>query len=409
MKILHLADLHLGKALHNASLIENGDQPFWIDRVIELIDREHPDAVVIAGDVYDRGVPPKEAVQLFSRFLTEAAGKRELPVFLIAGNHDGGERLEFAADLLADRNVHIAGSLKPELYHFTLSDDDGPVTFWLMPYVFPMKVRDVLQLEPEEARDYDTAVRSLLAAQEIDFSARNVLVAHQFVVNGEEKPQSSASESMVGGVGAIDYTAFDGFDYAALGHIHGAQSVGRESVRYAGAPLCYHFSEVGQKKSALMVTLGPKGTESICEEFELPVLHNMRCISGKFEDILRTERDAAGRNEYVSVEITDSEPILHAADTLQALFDEHGTKMLNLSFRPEGRGSLMHAAPDGTEAEKSMEELFAEFFAERMGEPLGERETQIIQALCTQVENHGDETPEELTDMVIRLALEQEG
>ena len=407
MKILHLADLHLGKLLHNASLIEYGDQPFRIEQLLALIDRERPDAVVIAGDVYDRGIPTREAVQLLSRFLTAVAGERGIPVFLIAGNHDGGERLEFAAELLAGRNVYISGSLERELRHITLDDNGEPVTFWLMPYVFPVKIRDTLQLEPDEARDYDTAVRRLLAEQEVDFSARNVLVAHQFVVNGDRQPTPSESESMVGGVGAIDYTAFDGFDYVALGHIHGAQSVGRASVRYAGAPLCYHFSEVGQKKAALMVTLGPKGTDPVYEEFELPVLHPMRRIRGKFADILRDEEASPARGEYVAVEITDPDPILHASSTLRDLFESHDTRMLDLTFRPEGREPRAGDTLSDAAAEKPLEELFGEFFSEHTGRALSREEEELIRHACAHIESHGDETADELADNLVRLALDR--
>ena len=171
MKFLHLADMHLGKMLCGASLTENGDQAFYLDRLIGLIDREKPDTVVIAGDVYDRGVPPKEAVTLLGGFLSALAGsERGIPVLMIAGNHDGGERLNFAKELLAGQNVHISGTAERTLTSVTLDTDGEPVTFWLMPYVFPMKVRDLFSLTAEDVPDYESAVRILRDLISIDLS-----------------------------------------------------------------------------------------------------------------------------------------------------------------------------------------------------------------------------------------------
>ena len=227
MRFLHLADLHFGKTLHGVSLLENGDQSDWVERFLRLAGECRPDAVVIAGDVYDRGAPSGAAMQLLSRMVT---GITELgtAVLIAAGNHDSGQRLSCFRELLSRQNVHIAGVPERTLTHVTLRDAHGDVTFWLLPYVFPAAVAQLLG--DETIRDYDAAVRRLLAAQDVDFSRRNVIVAHQNVTRGGAEGVRGGSESMVGGVGQVDYRAFDGFDYVALGHIHAAFPVGRPTA-----------------------------------------------------------------------------------------------------------------------------------------------------------------------------------
>ena len=236
MRFLHLADLHLGKSLHGISLLESGDQADWVRRFLELSGELRPDAVLIAGDVYDRSAPSGDAVELLSELLSGLA-QQGIPVLLTAGNHDSGQRLGFLKELLGKEGIHIAGTLPKggKLPCVTLQDPWGPVHFWLMPYVFPALVAQAL--EDESIRDYDTAVRRLLQAQDIDFSERNVLIAHQNVTANGVECERGGSETMVGGLGEVDVSAFEGFTYVALGHIHAAYPVGRESVRYAGSPL----------------------------------------------------------------------------------------------------------------------------------------------------------------------------
>ena len=280
MRFLHLADLHLGKSVYGTSLLDNGDQSVWVEQFLALAEKLRPDAVVIAGDVYDRSAPSGEAVQLLSHMLT-ALHALGIPVMLCAGNHDSVQRLSFLHPLLAQEGLHISASLSesPALRHVTLQDEHGPVTFWLMPYVFPAIVSEVLGCE--RFADSDSAVRALLQRQDVDFAARNVLVAHQNVTAGGAEAERGGSEAMVGGVGQIDYTAFDGFDYVVLGHIHAACPVGRDSVRYAGSPLCYHFNETKQPpKGPVLVELGKKGEPVRTETLVLPPLHPMRELRG---------------------------------------------------------------------------------------------------------------------------------
>ena len=284
MRLIHVADLHLGKSLHGVNLLESGDQPYWVDQFLSLAAELRPDAVLIAGDVYDRGAPAAGAVELLNRLLT---GLTELgcAVMLIPGNHDSARRLGFGRELLARAGLHIAPPLTApgELAHVTLTDEHGPVDFWLLPYLFPALAAEALGTE---LRDYDAAVRAVLAAQPIDFARRNVLLAHQNVTVGGAEGARGGSETTVGGVGQVDCAAFDGFDYAALGHIHAGYPVGRPEVRYAGSPLCYHFNETRQAaKGPLLVELGAKGAPVQIRLLPIEPLHRLRMLEGSYEEV----------------------------------------------------------------------------------------------------------------------------
>ena len=364
MRFLHLADLHLGKMLCGLSLLTAGDQPAWVEKLLSLTEETKPDAVVIAGDVYDRGMPSGGAVQLLSRLVT-ALAEMGLPVLIAAGNHDSGQRLDCFRDILSRQKVYISGVLRRELTHVTLHDEYGPVTFWLLPYTFPAAAAQVLA--DESITDYDTAVRRILAAQDMDPSARNVIVAHQNVtVGGKELPRGG-SETVVGGVGQVEHTAFDAFDYAALGHIHAAYAVGRETVRYAGSPMCYHFDEIRQpEKGPLLVTLGEKGAPVQTETLHIPPLHPLRELRGTYAELLRAAGQA-GQGEYVKLVLTDRPLTPDVSAYFQAVFEARGSVLME-------RGSVYQrfAGPGDTpEAEtlrdKSVDELFADFYTDRSG------------------------------------------
>ncbi len=365
MRLVHISDLHLGKVIHGVSMLENGDQPHWVERFLSLAEELRPDAVLISWDVYDRGSPSGAAVELLSR-LIEGLAELGICVLLVAGNHDSGQRLAFAREILARQNVHVAGTAERELKHVTLRDAYGPVTFWLLPYVFPAAVAQALG--DDTIRDYDTAVRRLLEAQEIDETERNVIVAHQNVTAfGAEAPRGG-SESAVGGVGQVDYTAFDAFDYAALGHIHAAYPVGREDVRYAGSPMCYHFNETRQEaKGPLLVELGPKGEPARIEKRLIAPLHPLRELRGPFEELRELELARDSRGEYLRLAITDQPMTPEISDFFQSLAEQRGSVLMERvseyrRFAEEVTGTDLQAV-----REKTLEELFADFFTDRSG------------------------------------------
>ena len=367
MRFLHLADLHFGKSIYGTSLLENGDQSYWVDRFLALAEELSPDAVVVAGDVYDRGAPSGDAVQLLSRLLT-GLSELSIPVMLTAGNHDSVQRLAFLSPLLRREGVHISGPLaeSPALAHVTLTDEYGPVTFWLMPYVFPALVAQALGTE--NLRDSGEAVRLLLSRQGIDFAGRNVLIAHQNVTANGAEAERGGSESMVGGVGQIDYTVFDGFDYVALGHIHAAYPVGRDTVRYAGSPLCYHFNETKQAvKGPVLVTLGAKGEPVKTETLVIPPLHPMRELRGAFEELRDAELASPRRGEYLRVVLTDRRVSPEIAAFFRELYKSRDSILMELCSDYQAAAGGAGTLSRGDVEEKSVEDLFADFYAERRG------------------------------------------
>ena len=381
MRFLHLADLHFGKSIYGTSLLENGDQGTWVDRFLALAEELKPDAVVIAGDVYDRGAPSGDAVQLLSRMLT-ALSALSIPVMMCAGNHDSVQRLSFLSPLLAREGLHISGNLydAPMLSHVTLQDEHGPATFWLMPYVFPALI--ARSLGDESLRGSDEAVRTLLTAQPIDFTQRNVLIAHQNVTANGTPGERGGSESMVGGVGQIDYTVFDGFDYVALGHIHAAYPVGREAVRYAGSPLCYHFNETRQAaKGPLLVELGAKGEAVKVETLVIPPLHPMREIRGVYEEIRDAELRDPRRGEYLRVVLTDRRVSPEIAVFFRELYQGRDSVLMELCSEFTQFSGAAGAPGRGDVEQKSIEDLFGDFYTERSG---GTPPTDADAALLTE-------------------------
>ena len=414
MRFIHISDLHLGKTVHGVSLLENGDQPCWVEGFLALAGKLAPDAVLISGDVYDRGSPSGAAVELLSH-LVEGLAERKIPVLMIAGNHDSGQRLSFARDILAQKDVHIAGKVEREMTRVTLTDEFGPVTFWLMPYVFPAAVAEALQ--DESIRDFDGAVRRLLEAQGIDRSERNVIVAHQNVTAfGAEAPRGG-SESVVGGVGQVDYTALDAFDYAALGHIHAAYAVGREEVRYAGSPMCYHFNETRQpKKGPLLVEMGEKGAPLKITTCDIPPLHPMREMRGTLEELRSRELSSDRQGEYLRLVITDQAMTPEISDFFQRLAEQRGSVLMDRCS--EYRRFSQEVSPTDPRAirEKSLEGLFEDFYTDRSGgDQPEEADRELLHMAGELLRNSPSESGQrsavdaDLTEKLFDALLRQEG
>ena len=411
MRFIHLADLHLGKSIHGVSLLENGDQGCWVEEFVKRAEKLRPDAVVIAGDVYDRSAPSGDAVQLLSRMLT-ALAELEIPVMMVAGNHDSVQRLSFLRDMLARQGLYISQPLYETkmLSRVTLRDEHGPVTFWLMPYVFPALIAQTLG--DDSLRDNDSAVRALLATQEADFSQRNVLVAHQNVtVNGVEAVRGG-SESMVGGVGQIDYSAFDGFDYVALGHIHAAYPVGRDTVRYAGSPLCYHFDELRQaRKGPLLVELGAKGDPVRTQVLEIPPLHPMRELRGGFEELRDQELSFPRSGEYLRLVLTDRRLSPEISAFFEDLFHSRGSVLMERCSLYDPFQGQTGALNVSAVRQKRVEELFSDFYTERSGgEAPSEEDAALLAyagALMEQVDIHAAPAPAEV-EKVLKFLEKQE-
>lgn len=390
MKFFHLADLHLGKSIHGYSMVEMKDQPFWIEQLLIKAEKLKPDAVIIAGDVYDRAVPSKEAVDLFDDFLTKLA-EMNIPVLLIAGNHDSGSRLAFGDKLLCHQGIHIAGVVKKEISCVTLEDEYGTVNFWLLPYLFPAAVNTLLNRD--DLKDYDSAMRAFLAEQDVDFSQRNVMVSHQFVVAGGEKPVMGGSETTVGGIGQIDASVFAEFDYTALGHIHNAQCMGSEKIRYAGSPLEYHFSETGQKKGLTIVELKEKGNLQVRVE-ELPLLHRMQEVSGTMEELLQMQ---VSPNSYIRAVIKQELLPPQAVESLRSYFEAQDCILMEVVREFSYKKGRAESQSQKDVRNYSLEELFADFYRyQHDGALPGVFVENLVSFVAEQVRNsNGDETEKE--------------
>lgn len=315
MKLLHLSDLHIGKNVNGFPMLE--EQRHVFAQIVGAVTAETIEAVVIAGDVYDRSLPGTDAVSLFDDFLTQLV-ETGVAVLLVAGNHDSPERLAYARRLLAEKRVFLAGTPEVPLRPITLRDDHGDIHFWLLPFVRPASVRHLFA-----ERSIDThhdAVAAVLEATPIDPAQRNVLVAHQFFTSPHVSPVQSESETNVGGLDRVDASLVASFDYVALGHLHRAQSVGQPSVRYAGSPIKYSFSESAHSKTTTLVTLGNKDDVEIAT-LPLTPLHDLRHIQGPLADLVSNEIASQGnRDDYLRVTLTDDNELIEPLAKLRSVY-----------------------------------------------------------------------------------------
>lgn len=360
MKFIHLSDLHLGKRVNEFSMLE--DQRYILMEILRIIDEERPDGVLIAGDVYDKPVPSAEAVALLDDFLVRLAG-RGLQLFLISGNHDSAERMAFGGRLMEASGVHLAPVYDGRVCPITLTDAHGPVKVYLLPFVKPAHVR---RWFPEgEISTYTDALAAAIGAMDVDPVERNVLVTHQFVTGAD---RCDSEEVTVGGTDNVDASVFEPFDYVALGHLHGPQTVGRETVRYCGTPLKYSFSEAGQQKSVTVVELGPKGTVSV-GTVPLTPLRDLAELRGTYEELTFRGfyEGTSYQKDYVHITLTDEEDIPDAARKLQIIYPN----LMKLDYDNKRTRAGLHL--DGAEdaEHKSPLELLEEFYEKQNGQPMG--------------------------------------
>ena len=314
MKLLHLADLHLGKRVHEFSMLE--DQRYILKQILEIMETEQADGVLVAGDIYDKTVPPAEAVQLLDDFLTNIAG-RKIPVFLISGNHDSAERISLGAKLFEKSGVHFASGYQGKTEVVTLEDDYGKVNIYLLPFVRPVYVRQAFPELAERIVSYQDAMQTVIGHIDLNRECRNVLVAHQFVTGAE---RCESEEIQVGGLDNVEASLFADFDYVALGHIHGPQWILRETIRYAGTPLKYSFSEVCHQKAVTVIELRAKGDVGI-RKIPLRPLHDMRKLRGSYEELTkRSVYENTSVEDYVQITLTDEEDIFDAVGKLRVIY-----------------------------------------------------------------------------------------
>lgn len=380
MKFIHLSDLHLGKRVNEFSMLE--DQQYILTEILHIIDAEKPDGVLIAGDVYDKTVPSAEAVALLDDFLVRLS-KRDLRVFLISGNHDSPERMAFGGRLMEGSGVHLAPVYDGNVTPITLTDEYGPVRVYLLPFVKPAHVRRCFP--EQEISAYTDALAAAIEAMGVDPAARNVLVTHQFVTGAV---RCDSEEVSVGGTDNVDVSVFDPFDYVALGHIHGPQRVGRETVRYCGTPLKYSFSEAAHQKSVTVVELKAKGSVSV-RTVPLVPLRDLVELRGTYEELTFRGfyEGTSYQKDYVHITLTDEEDIPDAVRKLRIIYPY----LMKLDYDNKRTRAGIHL--DGAEdaEQKSPLELLEEFYEKQNGQPMGEEQQVFARAWMERIWEEGEE------------------
>ena len=389
---MHLSDLHLGKRVNEFSMLE--DQRYILDRITELIEKEKPQAVLIAGDVYDKPLPPAEAVRLFDSFLT-GLEEKDVDVFIISGNHDSAERLSFGASIMDKRGIHFAGGYDGSIHKVSLEDEYGEVCFYMLPFLKPSHVRAFIDREYAESDEkpvietYTDAVRFAVERMDIDRSKRNVLIAHQFCTGSE---RSDSEEITVGGIDNVDASVFEDFDYTALGHLHGPQDTSSSGVRYCGSPLKYSFSEADQKKSVTIIELAGKNG-GVCvgniRTCGLAPLRDMKVMRGPFDQLTSREYyEHADTDSYLRVILTDEEDIIGALPDLRAIYPN----IMRLEY-DNMRTRAFSSVPDAADADsRTPLEIFAGLYEKQNGKPMSEDQSALMQGLIDKVWGTDDET-----------------
>jgi len=377
MKLLHIADLHIGKRVNEFNMIE--DQKYILEQILWITDEEKPDGILIAGDVYDKSQPSAEAVELLDEFLTKLTAFGQ-PVFMISGNHDSPERLSFGSRIMQKNGLYIAGVFDGVLQKVSLEDEHGIVNIYLLPFLKPVMVKPFFEGLIES---YDEAVRAVISTAEINEQERNILLAHQFVVNGTQQPERSESESLsVGGLDNVDVSAFEAFDYVALGHLHRPQRIGRDTVRYAGSPLKYSFSEARHQKSATLLELGVKGELSI-QQLPLIPLHDLREIKGPIAELLRMGREEPeSAEDYIHATLTDEEEIYDAIGRLRQVYPN--LMVLDFENSRIGQAVFSQIAASSDVAGKSPMDLFAAFYQMQNNNELTPEQVQVMERIFEQ-------------------------
>ena len=385
MKFLHTADLHIGKSICEHSMLD--EQRHILASILEAVRGEKPDALLVAGDVYDKSVPSAEAVAVLDDFLVRLS-ETGTKVFVLSGNHDSAERIAFGGRLMENRGVHMSSVYSGEFAPVTLQDEFGEVDVWMLPFVRPATVRACLGSDEErdQVTDYTSAMRMAIAQMHFTPGRRNVLLAHQFVTGAER----SDSEENVGGLDNVDASVFDGFDYVALGHIHKPQNVAKDTagnarVRYSGTPLKYSLSEAGHKKSLTVVELAGKSADGLAgiEVREVPLTpkHDVREIKGTFAELVSPEfqrrqlAEGLELDDFVYVKLTDENDVPDAVLKLRGIYPN----LMMLDYDNERTRNQHVTVGDGKVERKTPMELFGEFFSDMTKRELNEEESEFVQ------------------------------
>ena len=374
MKLIHLSDLHLGKRVNEYSMIE--DQEYILKQIIRIIDDEQPDAVLIAGDIYDKSVPSAEAVRLLDDFLCLLAD-RKLQIFVISGNHDSPERIAFGSRLMNAGGVHMSPVYNGSVTPCCLQDTFGTVNIYMLPFIKPAHVR---RFGGESIESYTDALSYAVSAMQIDPNARNVLVTHQFVTGAS---RSDSEELSVGGADNVDASVFSVFDYTALGHIHSPQQCGTETIRYCGTPLKYSFSEAGDRKSVTVVELAEKGVVHI-RAVPLVPLHDMVELKGSYAELtLKSYYDGTTwQEDYTHITLTDEEDIPDAVGKLRTIYH----RLMKLDYdNTRTRAASVIDLPEQAVVQSPLE-LFAGLYEMQNGQGMSDEQAAFLRKLIEDIQ-----------------------
>lgn len=377
MKILHLADLHLGKRVNEMSMIE--DQKYILDQIITLIKEESVGIVLLCGDIYDKSIPTIEAIHLLDEFLDQLS-KMAIKVLMISGNHDSIDRLSFGKSLFTRSNLYIASQFENEIEKITVKENGITVNFYMLPFVKSAYISHIFQLQIDS---YEECFRYLIEHTKIDEEETNILLSHQFVTANKKNPELSDSEtSSLGGIDNIDFHIFDPFDYVALGHIHKPQAMGREMVRYAGSILKYSFSEIHMDKKATILTIDAKKEISLSFH-PLKPLRDMREIECSLEELLKKQCEIGKQEDYMHVILTDEEQILDAIGKVRTIYPN----VMQISFKNRRHMKQLESAQikEDQISDQSPAELFEQFYKMQNHIDLDEKRLQLVLSVFEEV------------------------
>lgn len=377
MKILHLADLHLGKRVNEMSMIE--DQKYILDQIITLIKEESVGIVLLCGDIYDKSIPTIEAIHLLDEFLDQLS-KMAIKVLMISGNHDSIDRLSFGKSLFTRSNLYIASQFENEIEKITVKENGITVNFYMLPFVKSAYISHIFQLQTDS---YEECFRYLIEHTKIDEEETNILLSHQFVTANKKNPELSDSEtSSLGGIDNIDFHIFDPFDYVALGHIHKPQTMGREMVRYAGSILKYSFSEIHMDKKATILTIDAKKEISLSFH-PLKPLRDMREIECSLEELLKKQCEIGKQEDYMHVILTDEEQILDAIGKVRTIYPN----VMQISFKNRRHMKQLESAQikEDQISDQSPAELFEQFYKMQNHIDLDEKRLQLVLSVFEEV------------------------
>jgi len=374
VKIIHLADLHIGKRVNEFSMID--DQKYILNQILKIIDKEKPDAVIIAGDVYDKQVPSIEAVELLDSFISDIS-KRKTTTFIISGNHDSAERLAFGSSLMAMGKIYISPVYNGKISKYTLKNDFGSANFYLLPFVKPNHVKRFFP--DEKIESYTDAIRVVVDNLKLDTSEINILIAHQFVTGAS---RTESEEISVGGLDNVDASVFEDFDYVALGHIHRPQKIGTERIRYCGTPLKYSFSEVNDTKSVSIIEINSK------EDFNLRTIplipkRDMRKIRGTYEELTtKNSYENTNTDDYIHVTLTDEFNVADAIQKLRVIYKN----IMKLEYdNMRTRESRKINLDDMVIENKNPLEIFSEFYKLQNNKEMNDEQKEIIKKIMEEV------------------------